>query len=144
MSNALMDSDSSTQLLVHQFLRRTLPKSAWTHEAHLRVGLWHVLHFAPDEALARLRTGIRALNESHGTPNTDSGGYHETITRFYVCWIVSFLSQAGSDRPIDDLAHELVHAAGDSQLPLQYYSRERLFSVQARQTWVEPDLQPLP
>jgi len=139
-----MDGESSTQLLADQFLRRTLPKSAWTHQAHLRVGLWHVLHFAPDEALARLRTGIRALNESHGTPNTDSGGYHETITRFYVCWIASFLSQAGSDRPIDDLAHELVHAAGDSKMPLQYYSRERLFSVQARQTWVEPDLQPLP
>jgi hypothetical protein len=144
MSVELMDGDSSTQHLVDQFFCRTLPKSAWTHQAHLRVGLWHVLHFGPEEALTRLRTGIRALNESHGTLNTDSGGYHETITRFYVCWIANYLARAGRNRPLDELADELVQAAGDSQLPLRYYSRDRLYSVEARRSWVEPDLQPLP
>ena len=139
-----MAGESKTQTLVETFLRRTLPKQAWTHEAHLCVGLWFVLHYSRDEALARLRSGIRALNEVHGTPNTDQGGYHETITRFYVHWIEQFVAHSGCQRPIDDLAEELVRTAGDSKLPLRYFSHARLLSVVARQHWVEPDLQPLP
>ena len=38
------------------------------------------------------------------------------------------------------LAHP---ALADKELPLQYYSRERLFSDEARVAWVEPDRQPL-
>jgi hypothetical protein len=34
-------------------------------------------------------------------------------------------------------------ALADKELPLQYYSRERLFSDEARAAWVEPDRQPL-
>src|SRR5262245_12644919 len=81
----LVSSDHASQpeRLVERFLDRTLPKSEWTHASHLRVGLWHVRNFTPDIALAQLREGIKRLNEAHGTPNTDRGGYHETITRFY-------------------------------------------------------------
>jgi hypothetical protein len=35
-------------------------------------------------------------------------------------------------------------ALADKDLPLQYYSRERLFSEAARASWLEPDLRPLP
>ena len=30
---------------------RTLPKADWTHHAHLRAGLWHVLEHGPFEAM---------------------------------------------------------------------------------------------
>ncbi|MDX2167626.1 MAG: hypothetical protein SF182_11205, partial [Deltaproteobacteria bacterium] len=55
--------------LIARFQARTLPHAEWTHRAHLAVGTWHVLRFGPDEALRRLRSGIRALNDAHGTPN---------------------------------------------------------------------------
>jgi len=129
--------------LIVQFRQRTLPKAEWTHAAHLQVGLWHVLHYAPEEALWRLREGICRLNESHGTANTDEGGYHETITRFYVLWIGQFARQRGPERGFDALAKELVAAAGDNKTPLQYYSSQTLFSKAARLGWVEPDLKPL-
>jgi hypothetical protein len=131
---------SATQRLVVGFQECSLLKEEWTHHAHLRVGLWHVLRFGPDEALGQLRDGIRRLNESLGTPNTDRGGYHETITRFYVQVIAGFLSTVDRDRSIDELAAELIAAFPTSDLPLRYYSRELLFSVQARRQWIEPDL----
>jgi len=31
----------------------------------------------------------------------------------------------------------------DSRWPLRFYSQQRLFSVEARRQWVEPDLEPL-
>ena len=129
--------------IVAGFLACTLSKESWTHHAHLRVGLWHVLQFGADEALNRLRDGIRRLNESHGTPNTDRGGYHETITRFYVLAIAGFLAKTGRSRPLAELAAELIAAYPDSNLPLQYYSRGLLHSVEARREWVPPDLSTL-
>ena len=129
--------------IVAGFLACTLPKDAWTHHAHLRVGLWHVRAFGPGEALNRLRAGIRRLNESHGTANTDSDGYHETITRFFVQVIAGFLASADCSRPFADLAAGLIAAYPDCNLPLTYYGRGRLHSVEARREWVEPDLRPL-
>src|ERR1700722_1224434 len=70
--------------LAARFTAFTLPHAEWTHAAHLTVGLWHVHRFGKTDALERLRTGIRRLNESHGTVNSDISGYHETTTRAYV------------------------------------------------------------
>jgi hypothetical protein len=132
-----------TDQLIIAFQDCTLPKTEWTHQAHMRVGLWHVARFGSIEALARLRTGIRALNDSHGTANTDSGGYHETITAFYVLIMDRFFAAADRSRSLDDLTAEFIAAYPTSDLPLRYFSRERLFSVQARRHWVDPDLEQL-
>ena len=86
-------SDAQLDDFVARFHERTLPKSEWTHAAHLSVGAWHVDRYGVEEAVKRLRQAIRALNESHGTANTDSGGYHETITRAYADLIAEFLSE---------------------------------------------------
>lgn len=137
---------SQTERLVARFLDMSLPKAEWTHEAHLRVGLWHVRNFQPEVALDRVREGIVRLNEAHGTPNTDRGGYHETITRFYLAYISGFLRAADPDqaRPLDDLAAELIARDPRHDLTLRHFSRELLDTVAARRGWVEPDLLPLP
>jgi hypothetical protein len=132
-----------TEHLTREFVARTLPKSEWTHEAHLKVGLWHVLR-CPREALDLLRERIRLYNESTGVANTATSGYHETITRLYVVLIADYLAAGDSRRPIDELAQGLLLSIGDRDLPLRYYSRERLFSTEARLSWLAPDLQPLP
>lgn len=134
---------SEVDRLAAGFLARTLPKAEWTHQAHLRVGLWHLLRYPPAEALDRLRDGIRRYNESIGGTNTETSGYHETITHFYVRVIENFLETADRSRPIDTLADELIVLHGDRDLPLRHWTRDRLMSVEARAAWVEPDRQPL-
>lgn len=129
--------------LIEDFERLTLPKSRWTHAAHLCVGVWYLSKHPPGEALERVRRGIRAYNEAVGTANTDSGGYHETLTRFFLIGI----AQIRALHPDVDLAGLTAHvmnsplARGDC--PLAYYSRDRLFSVDARRHWIEPDLKSL-
>lgn len=129
--------------LVAAFRDRTLPKEEWTHAAHLRVGLWHVLALPLPEALAALRTGIRTYNEAVGGVNTDDAGYHETITRFYVWLIARAVAAADDTRDAEALADTLVARYGARDLPLRWWSRERLFSREARLGWVPPDLRPL-
>lgn len=134
---------TETERIARGLIDRTLPKAEWTHDAHLRAGLWHVLNHGAVTALALLRARITAYNESVGTANTDTSGYHETITRFYVTVIDRFVAGADRDAPIDQLAAQLIAESGDRRLPLRHYSEQRLFSVVARRSWVEPDLRPI-
>jgi hypothetical protein len=131
--------------LVACFRERTLPAAEWTHHTHLAVGAWHVRRYGAGGALERLRVGIRALNDAHGTPNSDSRGYHETITLAYTRLIEALLAGCGPDAT----EHECARAVLASPLAarnalLAFYSTERLFSVAARREWLEPDLRPLP
>jgi hypothetical protein len=135
-------ADSVTENVVAAFCDRTLPKDQWTHAAHLRVGLWHLLRHSAEDALQLLRERITAFNRATGVENSDDSGYHETITRFYVWRIARFVAAADRGRPIDDLADELIQLLGDGSAPLEYYSRAQLMSVAARRGWVEPDLRP--
>jgi len=128
--------------LAAAFCDRSLPGKLWTHAAHLRVGLWHVNKYGADQALDLLRERIRAYNESRGQINSDTDGYHETLTRFYVLIIDGYLKQADAQRPLDELGNELVARFSSRDLPLVYYSRDVLWSTEAR-GWVEPDVQPI-
>jgi hypothetical protein len=130
--------------LAAQFVAATLPRAAWTHEAHLRVGAWHVHHLGADEALPRLRERIARLNLSHGTPNTPTGGYHETITAAYVTLIAAFLTAADPRQPLDHQVDQLLAGAlADRRVLLRFWSQETLMSPRARAGWVAPDRAPL-
>ncbi len=125
------------------FCNCSLPKAEWTHHAHLRVGLWHLLRYPPDEAIDRLRDRIRRYNVACDIANTEESGYHESITRFYVWAITRFLASKDRTRPADELADELIQVYGDSGLPFRHWSKDRLLSAESRHEWVEPDLEPL-
>jgi carbonic anhydrase len=130
---------SETERIAHALTERTLPKGEWTHHAHLRAGLWHVWHHGADDAVPLLRERITAYNASVGTANTDTSGYHETMTRFYVMVIAAFLDGVDRAERLDAVADRLIAVHGDPALPLRYYTKRTLFSTAARRAWVEPD-----
>jgi environmental stress-induced protein Ves len=134
-------TESELDAFAAAFQSCAIPKSEWTHQAHLKVGTWHVRRFGKDEALARLRIGIRRLNDSHGVPNSDTRGYHETITRVYVTLIDAFLRELPKDTSVDEVLNRLLSSrVGLRDFLLSFYSRERLMSTMARMEWVEPDI----
>ena len=120
----------------------TLPKSEWTHEAHIATCAWLILE-RPDIAPERDLPGlIRRYNESVGGVNSDSEGYHETITQIYIAAVRSALKRS-QGRGLADRVNALLHEPeGRRDWPLRFYSPERLFSKEARLGWVEPDLVP--
>ncbi len=129
--------------LASRFATCTLLKPEWTHAAHLAVGLWHVNRYGADEALELLRGGIRRLNESHGTINSSTGGYHETVTRAYVQLLAAFTEQYPGVPVAEQLRRLLAGPLADKAALFSFYSRGRLESAAARLGWVEPDLAPL-
>jgi hypothetical protein len=136
----MFDTPAQVEAFVREFESGTLPKARWSHHAHLVVGLWYLAEHTPEEALAVVRQRIRAYNEAQGTPNTDTSGYHETLTRLYMRGIAAHhAAHAGEPLP-SSLALLLSSPLAAREWPLSLYSRERLFSVEARHGWVEPDL----
>ena len=127
-----------------QFVAKEIPKRLWTHGAHLAVGLWHVERYGSGEALRRLREGIRSLNEHYGNTNTESAGYHETITCAQVALLADFLKRSDASAPlIERYAQLLDSPLADRNVLFRFYSRELLMSNHARAAWVEPDLAPI-
>ena len=130
--------------LVAAFRACAIPHREWTHGAHLRIGAWHVYHHGGDAALPMLRSGIRQLNDRHGTPNSPTSGYHETITAAYVRLIEGFLATFDEEVELEHRAAELVAGPlGDRSLLFRFWSRDLLMAARARAEWVAPDLAPL-
>jgi hypothetical protein len=132
--------DEPIRAIGRRLLDCSLPKAEWTHQAHL-VATLYLLRERPEVDVDLALPGIIwRYNEASGTANTDSGGYHETITRFYLRALKSFLGRTTTGAPLHRLNERLLASRfGAHELPLDYYTRERLFSVQARRVWVEPD-----
>jgi hypothetical protein len=137
-------NDSHIDRLAARLLDRTLAKSQWTHAAHFASALW-LLRRESDRPVERdMPCIIRAYNEATGVPNTDASGYHETITMASIRAARAFLARQPSSLPLHEIVDRLMDTAlGDSRWLLAHWSEQRLFSVEARRRWVEPDLRPL-
>jgi hypothetical protein len=119
----------------------TLPRQDWTHEAHLATCLW-LLAERPDIDVDRdIGMLIRRYNVSVGGVNDAMQGYHETITRSFVAGVRGYLSRSGGADLLSAANGLLSAPEGRRDWPLRCYSRERLFSSEARLGFVEPDRQ---
>ncbi len=133
--------DAAVRHVGEGLLARTLPKAEWTHEAHLAACLW-LMRERPDFVPERDLPGtISAYNVAAGGENTDHAGYHETLTQLYIKGVRAFAETVPEEAGLADAVNALLESEiGDRNWPLCFYSKDRLFSVEARRGWVEPDL----
>ena len=136
-------SDAEIERIGRGLIDRSLPKAEWTHAGHFAAAFW--LLRRPDmNALREMPAFIRAYNEATGTPNTDTGGYHETITlaslRAARAWLDA-RADVSLHVALDEL---LISPFGRSDWLLSYWTRAVLFSFAARRNWIDPNLKPLP
>ncbi|MBK9016583.1 MAG: hypothetical protein IPM82_22295 [Saprospiraceae bacterium] len=128
--------------LMKGFTECTLPKEEWTHESHLIAGLWLLARHG-EKALPEMRTRLLRYNESVGGVNDDHNGYHETMTVFWL-WAIRelFADDNGkvywSQDALDDLIFD--ETLADRNLWTEFYSKEKMMSVEARGGYVPPDL----
>ena len=127
-----------------KFQDKTLPKDEWTHFAHIAVALYE-LHTLKsfENALFSLRIKIKDYNLSVGTQNTDSSGYHETLTIFWLK-VLEQVYSLNNQYSLDEIFSRFLETdCATTKFPTVFYSRELLFSSNARQNWVNPDLLPI-
>ena len=108
------------------------------HASHLHVA-WVYLDESSsvEQAANKMRDTLRRFAAAGGKPEK----YHETITLFWV-HLLSRMYAASCGEHLEEIARANPRLL-EKNFPLAYYSAGRLFSDEARTTWVEPDLKPL-
>ena len=141
----LFSSDAEVERLGEGLLDCSLERSDWTHEAHLGATAYLLLKRPDLDLDSELPGIICSFNESVGGVNSDIEGYHDTITRTFLAGVRLFLTEASGCEPLHKLVNELLLSPlGRRDWPLRFYSKPRLFSVEARRGLVAPDLAALP
>ncbi len=126
-------------------LDHSLPKAEWSHAAHFAATVY-LARYQP-ELLAPPAIGaiISGYNVATGGANSDSDGYHETITVASVRAVRFHHARFAPDTPLHVILGVLLGSpCGRSDWLFAHWRRKALFSVAARRRWLDPDLAPLP
>jgi len=134
-------TEPETDAFLRAFESCTLPKERWTHAAHIFTGACFVHGLGEAAAIAHMRVCIRRFNESVGGKNTETSGYHETITLFWIKLLSALLrAQTNSIARATFAALAVERFATDRALLSRYYDFDVVNSVEARRAWIPPTL----
>jgi len=115
--------------------RGEIPNEDFRHASHLHVAWVYLAESSSvKQATNKMRETLRRFAAASGKPQK----YHETITLFWVHLLARVRAVSRAEQ-----LEELVYANPqmlEKNFPLDYYSAERLFSDEARVSWMEPDL----
>jgi hypothetical protein len=111
----------------------------FTHAAHVRLAYVYLAQYEVEPAVRRMREALLSFIERNGIPRSK---FHETITRAWVLAVGHFMDRSTSTSFAEFVAKnpELL----DSKIMLTHYSARVLFSADARESFLEPDLDPIP
>jgi len=121
----------------------TLPKEKWTHAAHLLTGACYVHAMGREPALERMRECVSRYNVSVGGKNTETSGYHETITVMWIRLLDRLRQEVGSMERAAFAALAVEQFEPRRAVFREYYDFDVVASTEARLRWVEPTLKPL-
>lgn len=133
------ENESEIEALVRSFEDATIGRDDWGHPEHLVVALYYLTGYEIETATAKMRNGIfKLLREGFAVDLTREMPYHETLTVFWMRTVAEF-NASKNGASLLDKANEVV-AKYDKDYPLWFYSKEYLFSDNARERFVEGDL----
>jgi len=139
----LPTTESEIDSFLAAFEGCTLPKAEWTHAAHLLTGACYVHSMGREAALKEMRDCVRRYNVSVGGKNTETSGYHETITVMWI-YLLDGLLRENPSLPRAQFAALAVERFGTRRdIFRDYYDFDLVASTEARLRWVEPTLKPL-
>jgi hypothetical protein len=132
--------DESDAQFLAAFEACSLQEAEFGHRQHLRLAYICLSLHPFDGALLRVEGGLhRFLSHLGAPPET----YNQTLTRAWLLAVQHFMDSAGPCASFD----QFIGASApllDVRIMETHYTRERLWSDEARTRFIEPDLQPIP
>jgi hypothetical protein len=136
----LPETEEEIDAFLAAFEGCTLPKERWTHGAHLLTGACYVHGLGQAAAIEKMRACVRRYNEAVGGKNTETTGYHETITIAWIKLLDGFRREAGDAGRAEFARLAVERFADDKEIFRGYYDFDLVESVEARRSWIEPTL----
>ncbi|MEM6364765.1 MAG: hypothetical protein AAF745_10080 [Planctomycetota bacterium] len=119
------------------------PLSKWHHREHIKLAYLYLRRSSFEEALSRIRNCIKAHNKFHDLPDSQTSGYHETITQAWFRLVQFVIDEDGPATDADEFYEAHPELAQKMTLRL-LYSRKLIMSHKAKMEFCEPDLIPFP
>jgi hypothetical protein len=129
-------TDAEILRLVDHLERCLLAKEEFHHRDHLIVAVVYLYAADLETAMDRMRSSLKRFAAHHSV----TGLYHETLTRF---WLQQVEQRLDRRECLSKSVRKVREQLNDKNLVFNYYSRERIDSTEARETWLEPDLKEL-
>jgi len=117
-----------------------LPPAEFDHRGHLRLAYVYLSDHNVDSAQKMMRGALWRFLDHHGV---DPAKYHETMTRAWILAVRHFMALCPESNSADSFMESDPRML-DSEIMMTHYSAELLFSDEAREQFVEPDLSPIP
>jgi len=133
-------SENEIHELVSKFEDASVARDVWKHAEHLIVALVYVERYGLEAGTDKMRGGLfNLLIKGFAVDLTKEMPYHETLTVFWMRTVADFASSKNGASLLEKV-NELT-ATYDKDYPLRFYSREFLFSDEARAKFVNGDLE---
>ena len=131
-------SEAEIEQVVRGFESCATGKDNFSHQDHLAVAVWY-LRKDEREALNLMRASLHRFLDHHDCrPN-----YHETLTRFWILLVRQTLAGLPPNLQLLDATNAVVAKFDNSRIAFEFYSKEVVESLAARNGWIEPDLKRL-
>jgi len=130
---------AADRAFVEAFEACAIAPPAFHHREHVRLAYIYLClaDGGVGEAHARLRASLRAFIRHNGV---DPAKYHETLTQAWMLAVDHFMTRSAPAASSDDFIDANPRLL-DTGIMLTHYSKDTLFSDEARHKFVEPDLQ---
>jgi len=125
------------QDFLHAFETATL--SSFPHLDHVRMAWLYLRRDGWEAGYRRIQAGLKHFAQVAGEPDK----YHETITCFWAKLVWHNIQQHPDCDALDDFLG-MCPILLDRGAMSRHYSDDVLWSAEARQNWVAPDLIPMP
>ena len=140
----LASSEEALDQFLDDFEQARIPFSDWTHAAHITMACCYIRKLPKADLLSTVRRNIKNYNVRGGGKNTDTSGYHETLTVLWLWVLADYLESFPAQTPRLEQVRKAVEEFSGNRLYPEYYSYDVVKSVEARRIWMEPDVKQLP
>lgn len=135
-----LESEEAFDEFLAGFEAGTFPIAWWTHGAHVAMAAAYLWTTPVPRALPLVREHIRHYNVRQGGQNTETSGYHETLTRLWIGAVASALASLPASCTRLEAARRAHHVFGRrSSLFRDWYDPDLLKHNAARRDWVAPE-----
>lgn len=124
----------------HEFENCDLSPSKFNHTGHIRLAYIYLVYNDDDAAYELMRDSlIRFITHN----DVDISKFHETITRAWILAVRHFMENDSGSNCANTFIENNPEML-DKNIMMTHYSTELLFSDEARQKFINPDLDPIP
>jgi hypothetical protein len=109
-------NEQEIEAVVAGFEECTTGKDEFTHLSHLTVAVYYLRNSNPDEAFAKMRSGLFRFLDHHGVGRQK---YKEQLTLAWITLIQSHIEQMDPDLSLLEVTNVVLESLGDYRISIE-------------------------